>query len=216
MIWGGYPPLLALNFEYMKLKIKVAKEILGFKYYSYIKVEFEKAKIIDIINFFNEVKEKDFDLSKWVLNFLNKHGKVRKSQRESVYYQSWIIFEQIKKYYFTGLFKDSKWKSDNTPIISLVTFIAKESCISALDILYKMTYEEFELIVEWVLWNLNETTKKWKHKNRLKAIYDKTKERTKEDEEKIKEKLKWLQEYQDKQHEEAKKKIAKQKKLINK
>jgi hypothetical protein len=146
--------------------------------------------MIEILRFLEISKKKNFDLWLWVINFVKEHWKLRKSDEWSVYFWSWFIFNQLKETYFKWLFKkDEKWNSDNTPIISLITFIAKDSAISTLDILYKMTYEELELVCEWVIWNLNEQTKQWQQKNRLKSVYDKRKNRTKEEEEQIKQKL---------------------------
>ncbi len=173
----------------MQIKIKILKNYKIFEYHKNIMLTFNQAKMIDILKFIEESKKSNFDLWIWVLDFCKAHWKVKKSDEGSIYFWSWKIFEQIKDTFFKWLFKDWKWKWDESPVISLITFIAKESWISTLDILYKMTYEELELVAEGVIWNINEQTKKWQQKNRLKSIYDKKKNRTPEEEEEIKKKL---------------------------
>ncbi len=175
----------------MKLKIKIIKEFIGIKFYKNIIITFEQAKMIDVIKFLDNTKKNEFDLWLWILNFVKEHWKVKKNDEWSIYLHWWPIFEQIKNIYFKWLFKDTKWKSDNSPIISLITFIAKESWISTLDILYKMTYEELELVTEWVIWNLNEQSDKGKKKNRMANLYKKS-ERTEEEKQEIKNKLEKL------------------------
>jgi len=173
----------------MQIRIKIIKEFLGINYHKNILLTFNQAKMIEILKFIECSKKKDFDLWIWTINFVKEHWKLSKRDEWNIYFQSGKIFEQLKNTYFKWLFKDTKANWDDTPIISLITFIAKESAISTLDILYKMTYEELELVCEWVIWNLNEQTKQWQQKNRLKSVYDKRKNRTKEEEEQIKQKL---------------------------
>jgi hypothetical protein len=55
-----------------------------------------------------------------------------------------------------------------------------------------MTYEEFKLIIDGVIWNLNEQTKKGKQKNRLKLVSSKKENRSEEENQEIKEKLEKL------------------------
>lgn len=173
----------------MQLKIKILKGNKIFKYHKNIMLNFEQAKMMDIIKFIKESKKKSFDLWMWVLNFCKDHWKIKKSDEGSIYFWSSKIFEQLKNTFFKWLFKEWGWKWEETPVISLIIFIAKESLISTLDILYKMTYEELELVTEWVIWDINEQTKKWQQKNRLKLVFEKRKNRTPEEEEEIREKL---------------------------
>lgn len=176
----------------MELNIKIIKEFLGISYKKSIKLTFNQAKMIDIVLFIDQTKDSKFDLWLWVLDFCKQHGKVKQSDESSIYLWGGLIFEQLKNTYFKWLFKESKAKWDDSPIISLITFIAKESAISSLDILYKMTYEEFQMIVEWVIWNLNEMTAKGKSRNRLRMIYAKKEKRSEEEKQEIKDKLEKL------------------------
>lgn len=175
----------------MEIHIKVIKHILGIPYKKKIKLKFETAKMIDVLNFIEHTKKK-IDLWLWVIDFCKKFWKINKDDESSIYFSSGKIFEIIKETYFKWLFQETKAKWDDTPIISLITFVAKESSTSTLDILYKMTYEEFKLIIDGVIWNLNEQTKKGKQKNRLKLVSSKKENRSEEENQEIKEKLEKL------------------------
>lgn len=148
--------------------------------------------MIDILNFIEQSNRNKFDLWLWVIDFCKRYWNINKNDEWSIYFSSGKIFEILKDTYFKWLFSNTKTKWDDTPIISLITFVAKESATSTLDILYKMTYEEFKLIIDGVIWNLNEQTKKGKQKNRLKLVYNKKENRTEQDNEEIKQKLEKL------------------------
>jgi len=162
---------------------------------------------METLEFMDKVQSKDFNLTWWVIEFLEKN--ISKKVKEKKLYQSEIeeillkieeIFENIKNTALKWVLKDDKKRSGGTAPFSawIMAICGKFQC----DPKYLMENYTWEQVFEkdWymdgIIWNENEKTEKWRKINQQKTRHAENFKNSKEED--LKKANALLEKYKDK------------------
>ena len=140
--------------------------------------KFKQGKLKEILKMLDWLEDQN-DISEYVFYFLNNicfEGKISKKKFGKIGEDAITkIFGFIIKTFGKGYFgKSEKKQTRKIPTSSFVAGICKKLRMSPLDFL-EFTWEQIEYLVDGIVWNDNETTKKGKRENELKRMKDELK-----------------------------------------
>jgi len=130
-------------------------EIVEFDYYM-------KKDSNEIVTYIFEILQKS---KKWDLNFTEKHfTEIKPDKFKNIF--DFILWTYCRWFYNQKETKTKKAKnlSWEAPFSSLLAFIFQNSN-ETLESIKKCTWEEIQYLSEWIIYNLNEQTPKWKAEN---------------------------------------------------
>jgi len=129
----------------------------------------------------------------WLFTFLNKHGKITKTQFNAILpFRKKQILEYVLDKYSFGMFKGNKELTNNPllnlntpPFSSLVCFLTQNTSETLEDLL-GYTWEQIQFLIEGAIYNLNEKTKEGQRMNKRNTLRKQTNtNRTREEDLKI-------------------------------
>lgn len=153
------------------------KLIIGWKD---IIVKYRQASILTTLEFAEDVQNENFDLVKYIIDFIEKNGNIELSdeQKKDILPKTVEIFENLKKTLFKSFFLDKKGSSgSNAPFSSFLMLICDKFSCDPNHLLKNYTWEQISSedgYTDWIIWNSNEQTKEGQEKNRRKAKFKNT------------------------------------------
>lgn len=177
--------LLVKKYE---LNLNIERRFLFIRYNKVLKLKFEQAKLIDTIEFINITSQSEFGIIMWLLNFIEEKSwiKLNMKIRQYIMLNRDSILKTIKETFFEWCFTKEEVKWDYSPFSSYITILSEKLNIDPVRLAKEYTPQQLEFLTEWLVWNANEASKDWQKKNKLRRISQKNKNRSEEEQLKIK------------------------------
>lgn len=163
------------------LKKEYIIDILG-KTYS-----LEQLSYYDCLEFYHKILQKNFDIIEWSYEEISKKIEIDKEEFQKIDINKFFKFyiDYACKWFFWVKLNNSSSESIAT-FSSFLCFLSEKIHLHPLWILKEYTPEQLEEISEWIIFNLNEQTKEWRQKNRIKHLQKQNKWSKKENDEDLK------------------------------
>ena len=154
--------ILRKDFE-LPIKIK-EKHILKYK----------QASMYECIEFSYEINQEWFNINERILKFLNKNW-VKIKKTELVFIDLQKLIDVIFDTRYRGFFWKDK-KESNYPLEAYFQFLGQKLSLDPLSVIKKYTPEQIKYLVDWIIYNINEQSKEWQRKNKIRAKFKKMEE----------------------------------------
>ena len=162
------------------LQIKIKKKVLFISMNKTILLKFQEANIKEIIEFL----QSDKNIINYFSDFILSNSNATKKDLQQILLNFDIIWEQLNNTYFRWL--NQKWNvlnikqennnenenenKNNWWFSSYVALISEKMNIDPISLLEKYTLNQLNYLTEWIIYNANEQTDKWKEQNRMNVI----------------------------------------------
>lgn len=144
------------------------------------KLFFTQASMYECIQFSYELQKKDFDLVKWMCDFIKERIDVKESDLLNIDFNK--FFEVLQNYYFKWYFSKEKQTWETYPFEAYIMFLSEKFNIDPNTLLKTYTPEQINFYLEWIIYNINNETKEWQRRNKIKqAMKELEKEKTQEE-----------------------------------
>lgn len=156
--------------------------------------KYKQFSLYECIEFSYLLKQEGFKLEDWLYEYLKDKIELKKTDLLKIDLNKFmdILFDTAFRWFFAK--KKSSW--DTMPYEAYIMFLSEKFNLDPDEVLKKYTPEQINFYIEWIIYNLNEQTKEWQKKNKIRAKMKELKQES--NEEKEKEDLKALLERMDK------------------
>ena len=144
--------LLVKDFE-LEINLK-KKHILSYK----------QATLYECIEFSYKIKQDDFDILKWVEQFILDNSFIQRNELIL------IDMQKIIDVLMSTMFREYFWKGNSTssyPFEAYIMSISEKFSIDPVSVMKQYTPEQIKYLVDWIIYNNNEQSKEWKKRNKI-------------------------------------------------
>lgn len=143
---------------------------------------YNQLSMYDCLEFAYEIQQEWFRLEDWIYNFLKDKIKLRKDDLLKIDLNKFmdVLFDTA----FKDFFSKKKSKGETIPYEAYIMFLSDKFNLDPDTLIKKYTPEQINYYTDWVIYNLNEQTKEWQKKNRLRKEMKEYKQTIDEDKEK--------------------------------
>lgn len=143
---------------------------------------YEQLSLYDCLEFSYEIQKQDFKLEDWIYNFLKNKIKIKKQDLLKIDLNKFmdVLFDTAFKDFFSK--KKGNWES--IPYEAYIMFLSEKFSIDPDTLIKRYTPEQINYYTEGIIYNLNEQTKEWQKKNKIRREMKEYKSTIDEDKEK--------------------------------
>ena len=126
-------------------------------------VKYKQFSMYDCIDFALSMKQEDFRLDNWVFDFLKDKMELKKEDLNKLDLKK--LIDVIFNTAFEWFFNTKKVWGKSMPFNAYIMFLCEKMFIWPDELLKTYTPKQIEYWTEWIIYNLNEQTPKWRKQN---------------------------------------------------
>lgn len=154
-----------------ELKINIKRKVLFFTKIKTILLKYQEANVLQVIEFIQSDKKIIEYFSEFILNNSN----ATKKDLSQILLSFEKIWEHLNNTFLnwfnnnidnSNILDNNKWWS-NWWFNAYITLLSEKFNIDPIYILNNYTLKQLKYLTEWIIYNINEQTDKWKKENRM-------------------------------------------------